>query len=60
MSAITSVGSSTPIFSRPIQAAASSQPAKAQTTAPVQPIKSAGSDADGDGDSDHGGIDVAG
>jgi len=60
MSPITSVGGSTPILSRPIQVASSSQPVKAPTTTTSQPVKSVGKDADGDGDSDSGGIDVAG
>jgi hypothetical protein len=60
MSAINSVGSSTPILSQPVQAASSKQPPKPATTAPSQPIKPAGNDRDHDGDSDGGGIDVAG
>ncbi len=59
MSAINSVGTSTPIPSQPIQTAPSKPQPKAAAT-PSQPIKAAGSDPDHDGDSDSGGIDLEG
>jgi hypothetical protein len=60
MSAISPIGRSTPILGQPIQTTPSKQPAKVATTAPSQAAKPAGNDPDHDGDSDGGGIDVAG
>lgn len=54
MSAISSVGSSTPTVSQ-LQASVNKQPPQAATPAPSH---SAGNDADHDGDSHDGGIDI--
>jgi hypothetical protein len=58
MSAISSIGSSTPALSQLLQASANKQSSKPAAPIASQANKSAGNDADHDGDSDGGGIDL--
>ena len=56
MSAISSVGISTPTSSQPLQTSSDNQPTQSASSAASQTIQSVGNDPDHDGDNDGSGI----